>query len=387
MESKIAIISAIDITFKVLLIAQIKAAQEAGYEIYGICSDGPNFDMLRDSGLEMLPVTIKRSISPFGDLKALYKMYRFFKQEKINIIHAHTPKPVLIAPIAAKLAGVPVRICTLRGFMVRDGLKPLPKLCYRFMAWISAKCSTFLLCQNPEDVKRYIDTGVCTKEKIAPLGNGVNLDKFNPVRFTQQQKDQKRQELGIPLDAIVIGIIGRLVKEKGYLELFQAFKEVVKIRNDVWLIIIGPEEPEKTDRISANTFREYGIESRTKYLGDREGISDLLACMDIYTLPSWREGFPRSAIEAAAMCLPIVTTDIPGCRQVVEDGINGLLVPVKNSEALGKALIKLIGDPGLRKVMGQAGYEKAQREYDERDVCRIVMNTYKQLLSEKYDNN
>jgi glycosyltransferase involved in cell wall biosynthesis len=385
-KKRLCVISAVDITFKVLLISQIKAAQEAGYDAYGICSNGPDFDFLKEQGIKMFPVRIKRSISPFSDIKALWQIYKFFKKEKIDIIHAHTPKSVLLAPIAAKLAGVPVRICTLRGFMVREGLKPLPELMYRFMAWISAKCSTFLLCQNPEDVRRYIEAGVCKEDEIAPLGNGVDLQKFNPDRFSRNDKSLVRQKLGIPKDAIVIGIIGRLVKEKGYLELFEAFESIIKDKENVRLIIIGPEEPEKADRISGNTFLEYGIESKTKYLGSRDDIPELLSICDIYTLPSWREGFPRSAIEAAAMRLPIVTTNIRGCRQAVEDGLTGILVPVKKPIALANALIELIDRPMLRYKMGQAGFDKAQKEFNEKRVCQIVLAAYKQELDKSNDN-
>ena len=165
---KIAVITSVDISLKILVFAQIKAAQKQGFKVYGICSAGSNFDMLREEDIEMHPVGIKRSISPLSDLIALWQLYRFFKREKIDIVHAHTPKPVFLVPIAAKLAGVSVRICTLRGFMVRDGLKTLEKLMYFIIAWISAKFSTFLLCQNPKDVQRYIETGICKKNKIAP---------------------------------------------------------------------------------------------------------------------------------------------------------------------------------------------------------------------------
>ena len=137
----------------------------------------------------------------------------------------------------------------------------------------------------------------------------------------------------------------------------------------VWLLIIGPEELEKADRISPWVFKKYGIEKRTRWLGPRDDIPELLACSDIYVLPSWREGFPRSAIEVAAMGLPIVATNIRGCRQVVEDGNNGLLVPLKNVEELQETLEKLVNDAQLRSQMGQAGYEKAQREFDEQKIC------------------
>jgi len=379
------VVSAIDITFKVLLIAQIKAAQEAGYEVHGICSKGPNFDFLTEQGIKMYPVKIKRAISPFSDIKALWQIYKYLRKEKIDIVHTHTPKPSLLGQLAARLACVRVTINTIHGFYFHDNMKPLARGFYVAMEWIAGKCSTMILSQNPEDIKTAIKLKICRRDKIKLLGNGVDLNKFDPKRFDENFKKEKRKEIGIPEDATVIGIIGRLVKEKGFLELFEAFREIIKEHNDVWLVMIGPEEPEKADRISADTFKQYSIESRTVYLGIRGDIPELLACCNIYALPSWREGFPRSAIEAAAIGLPIVTTDIRGCRQVVENGRNGLLVELKNTNQLKKALVKLIENRELRNQMGQAGFEKAQKEFDENKVCEIVLDTYKECLTKISD--
>jgi glycosyltransferase involved in cell wall biosynthesis len=259
-------------------------------------------------------------------------------------------------------------------------MKPLVRRFYVAMEWIAAKCSTIILCQNPEDIETAVKLGICKYNKIKLLGNGVDLSIFDPFKFDDEFKHRKRSEIGVPENAVVVGIIGRLVKEKGYLELFEAMRDIMARNKNVWLVIIGPEEPEKSDRISPDTLAEYNITSQTCWLGDRYDVAELLACCDVYTLPSWREGFPRSAIEAAAMRLPIVTTNVRGCRQVVEDGVNGLLVPLKNIDALTSAIKKLIEDQQVRQKMGQAGYEKARREFDEQNVCRIVLDTYKQLL-------
>jgi glycosyltransferase involved in cell wall biosynthesis len=370
------VISAIDITFKVLLLAQIKAAQEAGYEVHGICCGGPNWDFLCSHGIKMYSVEIKRKISLFMDIIALWMMYRYFKKERIDIVHTHTPKCSLLGQFAARFAGVPVIVNTVHGFYFHDNMKPLVRWFYIAMEWIAGKCSTMILSQNPEDVETAIKLKICKPDRIKFLGNGVDLNKFDPKRFEEKFKKEKRKEIGIPEDATVICIIGRLVKEKGFLELFEAFREIIKEHNDVWLMIIGPEEPEKTDRISADTFKQYDIENRTIYLGARDDIPELLACCDIYALPSWREGFPRSAIEAAAMGLPIVTTDIRGCRQVVEDGVNGFLTPVHDMEKLKEAIMKLINDKEMRVRMGKAGYHKSRKEFDEKNICRIVIETY-----------
>jgi glycosyltransferase involved in cell wall biosynthesis len=197
-------------------------------------------------------------------------------------------------------------------------------------------------------------------------------------------RKDKRIEIGVPVGATVIGIIGRLRKEKGYFELFNAMKAVMAKNSQVWFVIVGPEEPEKSDRLAGDTYKLYGIEKRTIWLGRRDDIPELLSCLDIYTLPSWREGFPRSAIEAAAMGLPIVATNIRGCRQVIENNVNGFLVPLWDVKALADALSTLVQNSQLREKMGNASHQKAIKEFDEWKVCKIVVDTYNELL---YDWN
>lgn len=384
----LCVVTAIDTTMSGLVFAQLKAAQKAGFTVHGICTKGDNYQKLIDSGIIMHPVTIKRKISPFSDLKALWQMYRYFKREKIDIVHTHTPKCSLLGQLSAKLAGVPIIINTIHGFYFHENMKAAKRWFYITMEWIAAKCSTMILSQNPEDIETAIELRVCKPNKIKPLGNGVDLNKFEPGRFNSDFKKKMKQQIGLPNNSIIVGIIGRLVREKGFLELFAAMKNIIAENRNAWLVIIGPEEPQKTDKISGHTFKEYGIADRTIWLGRCKGdeIPQLLACFDIYALPSWREGFPRSAIEAAAMGLPIVTTNIRGCRQVVTEGVNGLLVPLKNIDKLKEALNTLIKNKKLRKKMGQAGYERARAEFDEGRVCQIVLDAYNICLSRKQNS-
>ncbi len=380
MAIKLAVVTAIDATMVGLVGAQLKAAKEAGFEVHGVCSEGPNFQKLREKGIIMKAVRIKRSMSPLSDLVSVWKMCRYFKREKIIIVHTHTPKGTLLGQLAAKLAGVPIIINTAHGFCFHEQMKTWPRRFFRVLYWFAAGCPTFIITQNPV----YIDTaarlGIGKPDRVKLLGNGVDLAKFEPARFDVEFKKNKRKEIGVTLEATVVGIIGRLRQEKGYYELFQAMKSVMDKYQKVWLVIIGPEEPEKADRVPADAFKRYGLADRTVWLGKRPDIPELLACFDIYTLPSWREGFPRSAIEAAAMSLPIVATNIRGCRQVVDDGVTGLLVKLHSVEELAEAIIKLVNDKNLRRQMGRLGYEKSRREFDESKVCRIVIDTYKNLL-------
>lgn len=379
---RIAVVTSIDVTPKILLYSQLRHVADAGHHVSIFCSNGPNRSWLVDRGFSVFPVEIKRKISPFRDVAALWRLYRHFRANGFDVVHTHTPKPSLLGQLAARLAGVPIIVNTIHGFYFHEHMNPISRCFYVAVEWIAARCSTVILSQNPEDIDAAIRFGITRPEKIHFLGNGVDLGKFNPERFDEAARSTMRREFGIPKNAVVVGIIGRLVREKGYMELFEAMKHIMRENEHVWLMIIGPEEPDKSDRISPDTPAEFGIADRTCCLGSRDDIPELLSTIDIYTLPSWREGFPRSAIEAACMGLPIVTTNIRGCRQVVTDGENGLLVAHRDANSLQKALTTLIVDPDLRRKMGDAGHARAQREFNEARICETVLETYSQAAEE-----
>ena len=380
-KPKIAVVTASDGTMVILLFAQLETARDCGYQVHGVCSVGEYFDKLEDAGIVMHPIEIKRKMTPFADMKVLFQMVRLFRRERFDIVHTHTPKCSLLGQLAAKIAGVPVVVNTVHGYYFHENMRPLKRWFYIAMEWIASRCSSVILSQNSEDIETAVKLHISRREKLVVLGNGVDLKKFDPQRFDQGFRDEKRREIGLPRDAVVIGIIARLVKEKGLIELCEAFKRIVAEAENVWLVVIGPEDKIKADVVSGNVFAEYGIEDRTIWLGIRDDIPELVSCMDIYALPSWREGFPRSAIEAASMGLPIVATNIRGCRQVVEDGQTGFLVPLKDSDQLAEKLLMLVKDESLRKRMGQAGFDKSRREFDERKVCDIVTGIYEKYLN------
>ena len=153
-------------------------------------------------------------------------------------------------------------------------------------------------------------------------------------------------------------------------------------KKNIWLLAIGPEEPEKEDAVSMSDAKTYGIGDRTIFFEHRRDIADLMMTMDIFVLPSYREGYPRSAMEASAMSLPVVTTNIRGCREVVIDGETGLLVPVRNTKSIAQAIDKLVNNKSLRLDMGARGRQRAESTFDEENVFKIIRQQYKQLLDE-----
>src|SRR5205823_6535906 len=213
-------------------------------------------------------------------------------------------------------------------------------------------------------------------------GNGVDLTRFDRSRRSSR-REATRAALGIAPSEVVCGAIGRLVREKGYAELFAAAAEVRRTRPNVRFLVVGPEDPDKSDALSAEEIDRARRDAGICFLGMRFDVEDLYTAMDLYVLASHREGFPRSAMEAAAMGLPIIATDIRGCRQVVDAGSSGLLVPVGDHAALAAAIGRLVDDERARASMGAAGAAKAIAEFDQQDVIDTTLRVYDDALARR----
>ena len=241
-------------------------------------------------------------------------------------------------------------------------------------------CSDAELVQNPEDVVTLRRVLHEPASKLVLLGNGVDIDRFHRTDSEREQvRRRMRAELGIDEGTTVVGAVGRLVLEKGYAELFEAWEALADSHPDATLVIVGPDDADKADAMP-RTLVERAERAGVRFLGMRTDVEELYPAFDVYVLASHREGFPRSAMEAAVSGLPIVATDIRGCRQVVADGRTGLLVAPRSSEALGAALDKLLGDPGLRARMGVEAARRGVVEFDQRRQIDVTLRTYDRLL-------
>ena len=368
-----------DMGLRFLLLNQIRAIQAAGYRVMGISSDGPYRAEVEAAGVPVLPITMHRAISPGGDLVALARLVQLFRRLRPTIVHTHNPKPGLLGQLAARIAGVPIIVNTLHGFYFHAGSSSRQRRFYIALERIAARCSHAILSQNREDLATAIQERICTPGLISYLGNGINIAHFNQQTLKDEHQAALRAELGIPDDALVIGAVGRLVAEKGYHELFAAFRDLAQTRPNLHLLVVGPEEPAKADGLTAQTAVDYGIADRTHFVGLRHDMLEMYGLMDVLAHASYREGFPRAPMEAAAMGIPVVATDIRGCREAIFDRQNGILVRVKNAAALAQGLARLLDDSTLRHAMGTLGRRIAVREFDEQVVFERVLATYKEL--------
>jgi glycosyltransferase involved in cell wall biosynthesis len=369
-----------DISLALLLGRQLRAFAAAGYDVIGASAPGPHVEELTSWGIRHEPLAnATRSMDPRADVQALFELRTLFRRLAPDLVHTHNPKPGLYGRIAARMARVPAVVNTIHGLYALPE-DPLPKRAIFYsLERVAAACSDAELLQNVEDIDVLRKLRV-PERKLHLLGNGIDLDRFNPARVDPARTAALRASFGAGPDDIVCGVVGRLVWEKGYREVFDAAQRLRTLAPRVRVVVVGPSEPTKEDGITADDIARAEREGGIRFLGMRDDLEDLYAAMDLYVLASYREGFPRSAMEAAALGRPLVVTNVRGCRQVVDDGVTGRLVPVHDAGALADAVAAIAADDNLRFAMGRAGREKAVREFDEQTPIDITLGVYEQLL-------
>jgi glycosyltransferase involved in cell wall biosynthesis len=367
---KIAHLTTVDLSLRYLLLAQIDASLAAGDDVLGISAPGPDVPYLEARGLRFVALEgSTRSMDLRGDLRAARSLWRTLRRERPDVLHTHNPKPGVYGRVLGRLARVPLVVHTTHGLYAAPD-DPLPKrLVVYGLEAVASRFSHVELVQNPEDLDLLQRWRIVPRRKLRLLGNGVDLVRFRPA--PPDVRAAVRDELDLRPDDVVVGLVARLVAEKGIPELIDA---VAALGPPFRLLLIGPHDPEKADALDRSVL-DRATAGGAVLTGHREDVEVLYAAMDVFCLPSHREGFPRAAMEAAACELPVVATDIRGCRQVVDPGATGALVPVRDPVALADALAPY-ADAEARAAAGRAGRRKAEAEFDEAGVVARVLAAY-----------
>jgi glycosyltransferase involved in cell wall biosynthesis len=237
-----------------------------------------------------------------------------------------------------------------------------------------------IMVENPLDYEMYLELGIAGKDKLHVQGNGADLSRFNASQFTKADLDKLREELGIPSSSRVIGIVARYIIEKGYLELFSAFKELREKYPDLFILAAAAHMPSEKGLVPKDLPEKMGIADRMILVENRSDMERLYPLMDVVVLPTHRDSFPRSLVEAAAMARPIVATDIVGCRIIIEDGTNGILIPPKDAKALAAAIARLLDDPAYGRKLAENARKTAIARFDAQKICRNISDCYRKLL-------
>jgi glycosyltransferase involved in cell wall biosynthesis len=380
-QLKIAQVATSDLAIRFLLLDQIKALQRQGHEVVAVCGSGPWVESLRKEGVPVEVVKMSRELSPIRDLVSFFALVRCFKKFRFDVIHTHTPKAGLLGPIAAKFARVPIVVHTIHGLLFHDRMPLWRRLLFWLPEKITATFSDFLLSQSQEDVSAATKWKLCSATKIKYLGNGIEVNKFSAFQ-TNGARQLSRREIGILDTDIVVGSVGRLVYEKGFGELFAAAKQLVKSHKNLKFVIIGPEEDDQRDAVPRSEIEALIRTGSVFFLDWRDNLARWYACMDLFVLPSHREGVPRACMEAAAMGLPVIATDVRGCREVIKRNETGMLVPLKDLKALVTAIENLVCDENRRTQFGREGRQHILRNFDHELVLERLRNFYCQIQLE-----
>ena len=375
---KVAHLTTTDLTLRYLLLGQLRRLAAEGYEVTGISAPGPHAAALEAAGIRFLPWrNATRAWNPVADARALAELVALLRRERFDLVHTHNPKPGVLGRVAARLAGTPLVVNTVHGLYATPEDRLRKRAAVLGLEWLAGRCSDLELYQSEEDLRWARRLRLARKGRSHLLGNGTDTGHFDPARVPAERAAALRRELGLPADALVVGAVGRLVVEKGYRELFAAARAVRRADPRVRFLAVGAPDLEKADAITeAELDRAAGDVLVT---GWRDDVRDLLAVMDVFVLTSWREGMPRSAIEAAAMGKALVLTDIRGCREVARNGREALLVPPRDPDALARAIAHLAADPTLRRRLGTAARSRARERFSEAEVAERVVDHYRRL--------
>lgn len=380
-KQKLIRITTVPISLEKLLENQLRFMKQY-YDVTAISADLSNLE--RVGKLQEVPVyaiEMTRKITPWQDLKATWQLFRFFKKEKPFIIHTHTPKAGTIGMLAAKLAGVPHRLHTVAGLPLLEATGKKRKL-LNFVEKITYACATKVY-PNSNGLRRIIiKEQFCGQEKLKVIGNGssngINTSYFDPELFSVDDKQTLKTNLGITPEDFVFIFLGRLVGDKGINELMQAFRKIVAETNRVKLLLVGPFESD-LDPLTSETLHEITANGSIISVGFQKDVRLYLAISDCLIFPSYREGFPNVVMQAGAMGLPSIVTNINGCNEIVIDGENGILIPVKNSNAIYEAMNKMVAENHFREKLQQNARQMIVSRYEQQVVWESILAEYKKL--------
>lgn len=379
---KLVRIATIPLSLNILLKGQL-AFLANHFKIIAVASPGEDLKMVKErEDVITHSVSIKRNISLISDSITLIKLYFFFLKEKPTIIHSITPKAGLLSMIAGKLAGVPIRIHTFTG-LVFPSKKGLLKQILIMMDKLLCRCATNLYPEG-QGVKNDLLLYKITNKPLPILANGningVNTSYFDPEKVTLDEKEKLKTRLKIEETDFLFIFVGRLVGDKGINELVAAFSKFNE--SDIKLLLVGPFEAH-LDPLEANTLKTIENNPNIICVGFQEDIRPYFAISNCLVFPSYREGFPNVVLQAGAMGLPSIVSDVNGCNEIIEEGVNGTIIRPKDIESLYLAMQKMIADEVWRNQLQQNAREKIVILYEQKIVWEALLEEYQFLLKEK----
>ena len=384
---KLIRITTVPLSLKVLLKGQLRFMASNGFDVKGVSSEGEELKEVHENeGIAVEAITMSRKITPFQDLKSLWEMWNFLRKEKPQIVHTHTPKAGIIGMLAARLAGVPHRLHTVAGLPLMEATGTKRKI-LNFVEKLTYSSATRVY-PNSKGLYDFILQNNFTqsnKLKIIANGssNGIDTAFFSPDQVTEIERVTLREKLNIQPDDFVFVFVGRIVSDKGINELIKAFSELQAAENNepagIKLLLVGGLEND-LDPLNPETLAEINQNKDIISVGFQQDVRSFFAIADALVFPSYREGFPNVVMQAGAMGLPSIVSDINGCNEIIIEGENGLIIPSKNVEKLKEKMLTLAKDKNLYTKLKGNSRRMIENRYEQSVVWNALLEEYEGLL-------
>ena len=352
------------------------------YEVIAVSSEKEYLiRCAKNEGVRFKHIEMTRKITPIKDFISLIKLISFLKKERPLIIHSHTPKAGILAMLASKITNIPIRLHTVAGLPLMEEkgskkklLELIEKLTYSF--------STFVFTNSNGLYKYIIENNYVSKNKLKVIGNGssngVDINYFSPTSVSIKEKEKLKLSLGILENDFTFVFVGRIVADKGINELINAFDKISFQNNSIKLLLVGEQESH-LDPLNENTLKLISSNKNIIKTGFQKDIRPFLAVSDALVFPSYREGFPNVIMQAGAMELPVIATNINGCNEIIINEKNGVLIELKNNGAIVKAMVRLIEDEAFYKNLKSNARSMIISRFERKVICEKILYEYKEM--------
>lgn len=354
-----------------------------GFEVIGVSSSGKDLTEVQETeGIRIASLEMTRTISPLSDFKSLWEFYKLCKKERPTIVHSHTPKAGIVGMLGAKLAGVPIRLHTVAGLPLMEA-KGFKRKILNVVEKLTYAAATKVYPNSKGLYDFILQNNFTSKEKLKIIGNGssngIDTAHFSKNNFTSEELTRLKNELVIQEDNFVFIFVGRLVGDKGINELVEAFKSFRNVSN-VKLLLVGPQESE-LDPLKPETIKEMESNPQIISVGYQKDVRPYFAISNALVFPSYREGFPNVVMQAGALELPCIVTNINGCNEIIVEGENGLIIPVKDSNAIYNAMLNIFEDENVYKRLKSNARSMITSRYEQKVVWNEILKEYNNFLN------